>query len=167
MSEIHSFDTHMAPLIDFVNRLRHRYPKGYVPHFDANDGGIAAEILFLLEKPGPMTDPKRGGSGLISQDNKDPTACATRNFLEVAGISRKKIALWNTISAWNGTIKITAEERHHSLEELRELLTMLPKLKSIVLVGRKAQEIERRLDLSNYKILKSYPPIAARKKSLP
>ena len=69
---------HMIPLVAFVDRLRKRYSDAYVPHFDQNDGGIEAEILLLFEKPGPMTDPKRGGSGLISQDNNDPTARAAK-----------------------------------------------------------------------------------------
>jgi hypothetical protein len=148
----------MVPLVDFVDRLRDRYPNGYVPHFDENDGGINAEILFLFEKPGPMTDPKLGGSGFISQDNDDPTARATKRFLQDAEIDRKKIAIWNTISAWNGTIKISAEEKRYSLDEFQEVLTLLPKLKCVILVGRKAQEIEKNVDLSNYQILRSYHP---------
>jgi hypothetical protein len=38
-------------------------------HFDPLDGGSAAEILFLLEKPGPRTSStgKRIGSGFNSR----------------------------------------------------------------------------------------------------
>ena len=105
-------EPHMAPLVAFVNRLRERYPDGYVPHFDKNDGGVNAEILFLYAKPGKMTCPNEGGSGLISQDNNDRTANATKDFLAKADIDRKKIAIWNTISAWNGNSKITPIEKN-------------------------------------------------------
>jgi len=158
MSDKYNSKLHMGPLDQFVNRLRDRYSNGYVPQFDDKDGGVDAEVLFVFEKPGPMTDPERGGSGLISQDNDDPTARATKTFLSDAGIDRKKIVIWNTISAWNGTIKITAEEKRYALEEFQELLSILKKVRCIVLVGRKAQEIEKKIDLSNYQILRSYHP---------
>jgi len=162
-----SSNPHMLPLVDFVNRLRDRYPNGYVPHFDENDGGVGAEILFLFEKPGPMTDPERGGSGFISQDNDDPTARATQRFLRDAGIDRKKIAIWNTISAWNGTVKFTAEEKRYALEEFRELLSILKKVRCIVLVGREAQKIETKINLNKYQILRSYHPSPKVKSSMP
>ncbi len=47
-----------------------------VPDFDPMDAGVEARILFLFEKPGPMTSKhktgKRVGSGFISRDNDDP-----------------------------------------------------------------------------------------------
>lgn len=47
---------HMAPLNAMVTALRAE-GRGAVPDFDPLDGGVGARILFLLEKPGPMTDP--------------------------------------------------------------------------------------------------------------
>ena len=149
---------HMFELVEFVKRLRQRYKNGYVPDFDPDDGGVNAEILFLFEKPGPMTDPVNKGSGFISQDNNDLTANATKNFIVQAGIDRKKIVIWNLISAWNGKIKFSAKEKIYALEEFQELLSILKKVKSIILVGKEAQKIEKKIDLSNYKVLKSYHP---------
>ncbi len=151
-------EPHMRKLSHFVEQLRQTYPEGYVPDFDPNDGGVEASILFLLEKPGPKTDPSNGGSGFISQDNNDPTARATKRFLKEAEIDRKSIVIWNTISVWNGTRAITKEERRNSAEGLQELLKITKNIKSIVLVGRKAQKMERELDLSNYKIVRSFHP---------
>ena len=149
---------HMFELVEFVKRLRQRYKNGYVPDFDPDDGGVNAEILFLFEKPGPMTDPVNKGSGFISQDNNDQTANATKNFIVQAGIDRKKIVIWNVISSWNGKIKFSAKEKIYALEEFQELLSILKKVKSIILVGKEAQKIEKKIDLSNYKVLKSYHP---------
>jgi hypothetical protein len=157
----------IQPLVEFVNRLRVRYPNGYVPHFDENDGGVDAEILFLFEKPGPKTDPAQGGSGFISQDNNDPTARATKRFLQDAGIDRKKIAIWNTISAWNGTVKLTSEEKHYAVEEFAELLSIMKKLRCLVLVGREAQKIESKINLNKYQILRSYHPSPKVKSTMP
>jgi hypothetical protein len=71
---------HIAPLTEFVHSLRTREGNEY-PYFDPADGGVNASILFLLEKPGPMTVPKgrglRQGSGFISRDNDDPSAKAS------------------------------------------------------------------------------------------
>ncbi len=68
-------------------------------------GGIEARVLFLFEKPGPMTADeaigKRPGSGFISRDNDDPTAEAVFNFMRQADIPRELTILWNVIPWWN------------------------------------------------------------------
>ena len=149
----------MKQLYEFVEQIRQDFPSNYVPNFDANDGGINASILFLFEKPGPMTDKKNGGSGLISQDNNDDTARSTKLFLKQAGIDRKKIVLWNALPSWNGTIKITAKERRHNTENtLIKLLEILTKIRTIILVGKEAEKLVRNLDLTNYKVIHSMHP---------
>jgi len=71
------------------------------PYFDPADGGVDAEVLFLFEKPGPMTVEdgrgKRVGSGFISRDNDDPTAQFSGEFWRQAGFSRKSRILWNVV----------------------------------------------------------------------
>ncbi|MGK5044397.1 uracil-DNA glycosylase [Janthinobacterium sp. GB4P2] len=131
---------HIAALRTYVEGLRNQYPGWEFPDFDPYDGGQEADILFLLEKPGPKTSIKGGGSGFISRDNDDATAAALFNFMQMAGIPRQRTVLWNSIPGWNGTIKMTAAERRAGLAELPILLTLLPKLKAVILVGRKAQK---------------------------
>src|SRR5687768_13788587 len=65
---------HMAPLKAYAARLRR--PGIEVPDFDPLDAGVRARVLFLLEKPGPMTAEhgKRTGSGFVSRNNDDSTA---------------------------------------------------------------------------------------------
>jgi len=134
---------HVAPLTIYVAGLR-RYPSREVPDFDPCDGGINARLLFLFEKPGPMTSVEgtRRGSGFISRDNDDPSAQATGHFMRTAGIPRQATVLWNTIPWWNGTIAITASERKEGLAELDSLLRLLSGVRSVVLVGRHAQLAE-------------------------
>ncbi len=131
---------HVAPLAAYAARLRSQCGIE-VADFDPLDGGVEARVLFLLEKPGPMTSPsrpRREGSGFISRDNDGATAETMRRFMLEAGLPRHDTAIWNVVPWWNGTIAITAAERTAGLLELRNLLPLLPRLHTAVLVGRTA-----------------------------
>ena len=135
-------EPHIEPLARYVASLRAKHPDCQFQDFDPLDGGIHADMLFLLEKPGPMTSPtgRRPGSGFISRNNDDPTAEALFTFMLQAGIARKRTVLWNVVPGWNETIKITGRELRQGIEELRNLLLLLPKVKTAVLVGQRAQK---------------------------
>lgn len=132
---------HMRPLARYADTLR-ATPGVGVPDFDPLDGGTEAGILFLFEKPGPMTagdrDGARAGSGFISRNNDDATAEATWRFMREAGIPRRDTVTWNVIPWWNGTIAVTPDELRGGVASLRDLLALLPRLRVVVLVGRKA-----------------------------
>lgn len=152
---------HIAPLVAYVAGLHERYGAGWeFPSFDPLDGGIEADMLFLLEKPGPMTSPEheRIGSGFISRDNNDPTAAATFGFMRDAKIDRCRTVLWNTIPGWNKTIKIARGERERGIAELPGLLKLLPRVRTVVLVGRQAQRAERDLQATGLRVFKSAHP---------
>ncbi|WP_253278516.1 MULTISPECIES: hypothetical protein [Pseudomonas] len=86
------YEPHIAPLTAYVESLRAKHPDWEFQDFDPMDGGVNADTLFLLEKPGPMTSPqaKRKGSGFISRNNDDSTAEALFTFSEEAGIDRER-----------------------------------------------------------------------------
>jgi hypothetical protein len=153
-------EPHIAPLTAYVESLRAKHPDWEFQDFDPMDGGVDADMLFLLEKPGPMTSPqtKRKGSGFISRNNDDSTAEALFTFSEQAGIDRKRMVLWNVIPGWNGTIKIKAGERRAGVEELAGLLTLLPRLKTVVLVRRQAEKAAKFMQSMNVKIFTSAHP---------
>lgn len=46
--------SHIAALTAYAAKLRKGHPVE-VPDFDPLDGGMNARVLFLFEKPGPMT----------------------------------------------------------------------------------------------------------------
>lgn len=131
---------HIALLRDYAAKLRAR-DAGTVPEFDPMDGGTEARLLFLMEKPGPMTDDLaatgKTGSGFISRDNDDPTAEAIFTFMRQAGIARQDTVLWN-VSWWNGTRKITPAELNAGLQQLGALIDLLPRLTTVIAVGRRA-----------------------------
>ncbi len=133
-------DPEIAPLTRLVEEIRAEEGlHGEVPYFDPHDAGARARVLFLLEAPGP----KAVESGFISRNNPDPTA---RNFLlllKEAMIPRDETLLWNIIPWYIGTGERIRPARHSDIRAgekyLQRLLALLPELKAIVLVGRKAQ----------------------------
>jgi uracil-DNA glycosylase len=146
LSQLH--EAHLAPLTSFVESLRAEAgPDAAIPYFDPWDGGVEAQILFLLEAPGR----KAVRSGFISRNNPDDTAT---NFFELnlqAAIDRKRTISWNAIPWYIGTgAKIraaTPADLERGLRPLPRLLDLLPKLEAVVFVGRKAEkarpEVER------------------------
>jgi uracil-DNA glycosylase len=131
---------HVAPLTAFVQRLRQ--VAGHadrVPDFDPLDGGVLAECLFLLEAPGG----RAVGSGFVSRNNPDETA---KNFFllnQEAGLSRARTVTWNMVPWYVGSGEkiraVTEADIKASSPHLLELLGLLPALRGVVLVGRKAQ----------------------------
>jgi uracil-DNA glycosylase len=131
-------EAHVAPLLAFVEELRRSAPAG-VPDFDPMDGGVNAECLFLLEAPGS----KAVGSGFISRNNPDETA---KNFFHLnaeAGLARQRTVTWNAVPWYIGTgnrIRAAGKADLKAAEApLRQLLSLLPHLRVVVLVGRKSQ----------------------------
>jgi hypothetical protein len=139
---------HLAPLTAYAGRLRRDGAPAEVPEFDPLDGGTDARVLFLFEKPGPMTAPsgKRRGSGFISRNNDDATAEATSEFMQQAGIPRTSTVIWNLIPWWNDTRKVTQAELHDGVKALQELIGLLPHLRAVVMVGRRAAQVRAYLE---------------------
>jgi hypothetical protein len=135
---------------------------GEVPAFDPLDGGDRAKVLFLLEKPGPMTSIERGrdrpGSGFISSDNDDPTAEATFHFMRKVGLDRRVTTIWNMVPWWNGTRAISADELRAGMNALDDLMKVLTSLRVVMLVGRKAGRARSHLKESGPPVLESAHP---------
>jgi len=125
----------------FVDRVRARWPDRQVPAFDPQDGGSAARALFLLEAPGP----RAVKSGLISRHNPDQTAKAFNKLLAEAGIAPAETILWNVVPWYIGNAELTkirparVADLRQAEEHLVELIGLLPALRAVVLVGRKAR----------------------------
>lgn len=153
-------EPHVRPLKEYVEGLRARSPAEF-PDFDPLDGGVEARLLFLMEKPGPMTSAERvgrEGSGFISRDNDDPTAQAVFNFMRDAGIPRRETVLWNLIPGWNGERKVTGQEKKEGIKEMLCLMPLLPGLKGVVFVGAKARSARRHLEAMGLSLHSSCHP---------
>lgn len=139
-------DAHVVPLTQFVHRLRMKMgPDAAIPYIDPWDGGVEAEALFLLEAPGP----KARNSGFVSMNNPDETAKNLFEISRASGIDRKRIIIWNTVPWYigsGGKIRpANSTDITVGIISLGELIQLCPKLRTIVLVGRKAQKIERHI----------------------
>ena len=137
---------HILPLTTFVEKIREEQGENaYVPYFNPLDGGVKAKCLFVLEAPGSKTK----NSGFISRNNNDETA---KNFFEVnvsAGIPREKTISWNIVPWYIGTDKKIRTAKNSDISigllYLYQLIELLPDLKLIVLVGKKAQKVSNEL----------------------
>lgn len=150
---------HMLPLNKYVKVLREKLGStAFVPNFDPLDGGINAEFIFLLEKPGRKTDERNGGSGFISRDNNDETAKNIFNFMNLIGLDRKRTLLWNTIPYWDGGRPFKPDDVTYGIQLLEDVLALLPQKKAVVLVGNQAQKAAKLITTHDVKILKSTHP---------
>lgn len=135
---------HIAALSDFVAQLRQEVgAEAAIPDFDPRDGGIEAEILFLLEAPGANAVK----SGFISRNNNDQSA---KNFHEIsseASIPRTRTVTWNIVPWYIGSgTKIrpaNGGDIASGSSSLSRFLDLLPRLRVVVLVGRNAQRGEK------------------------
>ena len=125
---------HVKPLALYVEKLS-RDGHGDAPMPDPLLAGTAARVLLLLEKPGPQA----GGSGFISPNNDDPSADTTWHFLDQAGLKSDDIIIWNVMPWWDGQIAFTAQDRAKGLVQLSIFIDLLPKLHTVILVGRQAE----------------------------
>lgn len=135
---------HVAPLSAFVERLRKKHGAVAVPWFDPTEAGVQAPILLLLEAPGPQSTTQRGGSGFISPDNKDLTAQNMWALLREAKIDRATdVVTWNIVPWYLGTNRklrnATASDIAEARTALVELLSLLPRLRVVVLIGKPAR----------------------------
>jgi uracil-DNA glycosylase len=133
-------DPHIAPLTAFVDTLRAEMGSDYqIPYFDPWDGGIGAEILYLVEAPGP----KAIESGFISRNNPDESAKNFFTLNEEARIPRKQTITWNIVPwfIYSGS-RIRAANSidiHDGIRSLKSVLNLLPVLRAVILLGKKAQ----------------------------
>jgi uracil-DNA glycosylase len=133
----------VAPLTTFAASIRAQAgPMAAVPDFDPWDGGIDAECLFLLEAPGP----RAVKSGFVSRNNPDETA---RNWFELqrdAGLARERTVMWNVVPWYIGSGQrirpADPTDISAGLPYVQQLLALLPRLRAVALVGRKAQRAE-------------------------
>ena len=138
-------EPHIAPLERLVNDIRteHGQPED-VPSIDPCDGGTTAELLLLLEAPGP----KALETGFVAINNPDKTAANLYHLLEGAGIERHRVIMWNIVPWYLGAQdkkkirSATDRDIISAAPYLARLIRLLPNLKACVLFGRKAQLAE-------------------------
>lgn len=156
-------EPHIAPLTAFVERLRAERGGEAVPWFDPTEAGVEARILFLLEAPGGRAA-LADGSGFISPDNDDRTAKTMWTLLREVGVdTRRQVVTWNVVPWYVGDDNrirgVTAGDLDEARPALRELLSLLPNLRVVLLLGAKAARgWERAAVEGDYAVLRAPHP---------
>lgn len=133
-------EPHVAQLTAFARRIAAERAAD-VPLFDPASGGTSSRVLLLLESPGPRAATGERGSGLISMDNDDGTAANGFLGLVESGLPRPLTLNWNIVP-WHlaAVRKPTPGEIAEAAPYLAQLVTLLPDLRVVVLLGKAAQE---------------------------
>ncbi len=129
---------HVLPLMDFVRRIRAQGRS--MPSVDPKDGGILAKVLFLQMTAGPIAV----GTGIISQDNDDPTAHNMTRTLAETGFLRSDVVLWNVVPYYVSTIDRnqtpTGAQIKQAAPYTQAFVDELKSLKIVVYCGLDAQK---------------------------
>ena len=137
-------EPHVARLNKFARKIA-RDNDEHVPLFDPESGGRNAQVLLLLQDPSRIA---AHGSRFISRHNNDWTAGNTFTACVEAGLDYKEVVHWNVIPWWAqdpvknpspAKRRSFADESRRAAPYLAQTLDLLPKLKSVVLVGLQAQ----------------------------
>jgi len=138
-------DEKISDLYKKVSKCSKCHPNSpiHVPGPDPCNGGIGAEVLFILERPGT-----KGAIEKVSFDNKDGTAERAKRLLKTAGISRKNIFIANTVFCRDKSqptnVKVTKDEKDACSKYLKELIDLIqPTL--IVTLGEHALRVVNKL----------------------
>ena len=133
---------HIAPINKLVESLLSSQKDQWLPYVAPLYGGINAEILNVLQDPGPRTQTV-GGSGFICLENDDPTAENMCLFLQSAGIEPARALAWNA-DPWYINRNPKAEELNEGARAFGQLVKLLPKLRVLMLNGKAAQNMWKR-----------------------
>jgi hypothetical protein len=130
-------EPHIAPINAFVDRIRDKDGRGWVPYIAPHHGGTDAQILSILRDPGPAAHSDKG-SGFLSVENNDPTAERQARLFEAHGISPRIVLPWNAYP-WYINAAPDSKQSVAGAEVLVELLALLPHLRIVLLQGRDAE----------------------------
>jgi uracil-DNA glycosylase len=136
-------EPHVEPIVRFVRDIRAERQDESVPDIDPDGGGTRSRALIVLEAPGGKAT-ALGGSGFLSPDNNDQTAANFFALREQAGLPRQFIVHWNIVPWYVGgpgkVGNVTANDIAEGRPYLERLLELLPDVRVVVLMGRKAQK---------------------------
>lgn len=144
------YASHVRPINEFVDSLRDKDGRGWLPHVAPAHGGIHARVLSVLRDPGPKTQ-EGVGSGFLCIENDDPTAQRQAEAFAAVGIQLSDITPWNAYP-WYINRAPTGAERQAGVDPLVRLIELLPRLRVVFLQGNDAKDTWRR-------VLTRYPTI--------
>lgn len=154
---------HIAPINRLVDRLRDTAGGGWMPHVAPIYGGVNARILQVMRDPGPKTNSEVGfaGSGFLCLENDDATAERLATLLDEVNLQASDCVAWNAYP-WYINAPPNAEQLEAGVQPLVELLTLLPRLQVVMLLGNHAQSSWGRLGKREPDVARRYRVIETR-----
>ncbi len=144
----------IAPITDLVESLR-TAGHGDVPYVAPIYGGIRALLLTVLTSPARTACATQGGTGFLCIENPNPTAANLKHLIEDAGIRCEDMVPWNAYPWFTERERVSAAELELGIEPWLQLMSLLPALRVIMLLGGKAKDGWERL-------LQRQPELASR-----
>jgi hypothetical protein len=154
----HIFSQPAGEVNRVVRRLRTETSE-HIPWIDPFCGGEDARVLFVAKRPGPLG---AMASDFLSLANADQTAKNTITAMRYAGLKYADMVFWNAVP-WSGprTELITRSMLERGEAMLRLLLTVLPRLGTVILAGESAhamgEVVSRRPNLRVFRCAHTSP----------
>ena len=149
-------EPHVAPLNELADRVADTegLRRGEVPYVDPDTGGVNARMLVLLDNPSTKAE-STSGSGLLSLDNDDRTARNCREAYARHGIDWGDVVHWNVVPFPVAGVKnggSTPTERARGARWTREVVSLLPNIEIVLLLGASARDGWRRASITRVDI---------------
>ena len=155
------YGPHVAPL----NRLVEEFgggERGWLPHIAPVHGGVHAQLLWVLRDPGPaVADPENAEAGFLCVENNDATAARLCELLERAHIPVSCTLPWNAYP-WYVNRAPTVAELRAGVEPLRRVITLMPQLRVLLLLGKHAERSWKLLMSSGASVISGVEVLHAR-----
>lgn len=136
-------EPHVRPVNAFVDSLREVDRRGWVPYVAPLHGGVGSRVLSVLGNPGAMTQ-NVSGSAFASIENGDPTSERQCELFAKVEISALDVTPWHAYP-WYINRKLITSDLDAGGVVLRNLLTILPKLRVVLLQGDRASSAWERV----------------------
>ncbi|MEU3472655.1 uracil-DNA glycosylase [Rhodococcus sp. NPDC006774] len=128
---------------EFVDSLREADRRGWVPYLAPLHGGVGSRVLSVLGNPGAMTQ-NVSGSAFVSIENADPTSERQCELFAKVEISALDVTPWHAYP-WYINRRLITSDLDAGGAVLRDLLTMLPNLRVVLLQGDHARSAWERV----------------------
>ncbi|WP_129978071.1 hypothetical protein [Rhodococcus sp. Q1] len=131
----HIYAPHVEPINRLVDTISNERQVENLPYLDPTFGGTEASVLLMLKAPEADADPSRSGARFLSLDNDDPVAARIFEACSKEGIDRSSLVAWNICPFPIVGSVPNAEELRRATPYNMQLLSLLPELKAVVLLG--------------------------------
>ena len=126
---------HIRAINELIEEIGSTVGSPNLPYNDPLFGGVDAELLFVMKAPEADADPQKSGTRFLSFDNDDDGAANIFNACAQNGIARSRCIAWNICPFPIAGSRPTASDIRRAAPCTRRMISLLPDLKAVVLLG--------------------------------